>query len=1010
MDPKRLPFLPLHFFYQGFSASQKGLFWVLGASLLLMAAAFAVAGALPWHWALEPALITDPQPGEVVVQTLEHSFRSIDLRLQAFRQWISFSAGPIVTHTTPLYLGWLFLWLGWSFFLAVASEVRSRWVYFFYLLHALFLHFSGLTPQLVAADPYRLVEFALIISHLLLAYCFQVRILRWRLPWRVVAILGLSLVAFVAGPLRQPDTAWLAMTQESFAYLSILSILLIFFVAKEPTNLIFFLTTNYRQARYRWDARLIFIPLLALLVVEVIWLDEYMKFDWLNIRLPFRPWHLFALAVVTMPLLSQNHFPQVRNIFSDRSLFTYLLMSWALIVLSFLFMEYTMGDPFFRYTLERLMVILFLGVGAAHIFFVFTNHQALLVRRIPLYYLMTQGLRFSMVVIWLIGLGGLVFAEGRDAWKTFYLLYHSYHCHSGDLAMQKGDPAAAKAAYEQALLGGPTSVKANYNLGVLNLPDLRTLNRTIKYFQAATGLYEFPYARLNAASLLVLGGQPAAARQLLRDGMPPGQVDPLVANNLGLLYAQAGEPDSAILAFQAALLADLDLAPAYANLAQVYALHDRPEAAGDFFRAALDAAEPTAPILTNVAWWCLYAADTLDLSPYQPLAFEDDLLTYNLILLGLREGRTDLPTAALKALAQTQQSPDALLLDGWLMFQADSIEYARSRLTYLPSLFPAYAAQANFVMGLAYFSRGVPEMALPYFQAAGEQGMAEGQLQAAKMMIDLGQGDSAVQALYALRATDAAYWEPAARELAMLLAAYGQPLYAEAEWPLASLTHDERVRISRYADSLAGFAIALENFRQLLDQDSSTLAPYLEMGRIYNRYRDTLAVENLAYGLQVAPDHVPMRVAYARARLYRDGPAAARTALAPLGADSSLDRRRLEADIALAEADTTRALNLLLQVLAEKPLDQEATVAAARLLYAQQAYEAGAALLGQAIAWNDANPHLWYEYARVYRAWGMPADAGYGALRAMALTPAPRARAAILAEFSTEVALTQQRP
>ncbi|RMG64097.1 MAG: hypothetical protein D6722_17165, partial [Bacteroidetes bacterium] len=627
--------------------------WGLGISLLLMAGAFLWAGAMPWHWALEPALIADPLPSEVVVKTLTQDYRSIDLSLNAFRQWLSFSAGPIITHVTPLHMGWAFLWIGWSFFLAVASEIRSRWIYLFYLFHALFLHFSGLTQQIVGDDPYRLAEFGLIISHLVLAYCFQMRILRWRLPWRVLSILGLTALAFLFGPIRQPETAWLSMTTESYAYLSFLSILLIFFVAKEPTNLIFFVTTNYRDARYRWDPRLIFLPLLALLVVEVIWLDEYMKFGWLNIRLPFRPWHLFALAVVSMPFLSQNHFPQLRNVFTDRSLYTYLLMSWALIVMSFLFMEFSMGDAFFRYTMERLMVILFLGVGAAHMFFVFTNHRPLLIRRLPLYYLMTQGLRFSMVVIWLIGLGGLVFAEGRDAWKTFYLLYHSYHCHRGDLAMQAGEPEAAVAAYEQALLGGPTSVKANYNLGALSLPNLQGLYQTIAYFEAATGLYEFPYARLNAASLYVLADRPEEARRLLQAGMEAPRIDPMVANNLGLLYARAGEPDSAIMAFQAALKADLDLAPAYANLAQVYALNDRPEAAGDFFRAALEADRPEAAILTNVSWWNLYGQDSLDLRPYQPEAMGDDLLTYNLTLLGLRQGTENPDRTAIKTLAQS---------------------------------------------------------------------------------------------------------------------------------------------------------------------------------------------------------------------------------------------------------------------------------------------------------------------------------------------------------------------
>ncbi|GAB4403332.1 MAG: hypothetical protein OHK0039_02370 [Bacteroidia bacterium] len=1004
MDTNRLPFVSPWFFVQQMSRPQRWLLGLLGVVVATAAALFLFAYSFPWHWALDIDVLADTQSEPAYIKTISQSYRNIDLYLPAFRQWLSYSAGMIAPHPLPLWLFWAVQLVCWGFLLGMATQVPSRWVYAIYLLYTFFLFFSGVSQALFPQDTWRLAALGVILAHLVPAYLFQVKILRWPLWGRVLTILVIEGVFFGIVAARGDWSLLYRMSGESYYYLIVLTLALLFVLGKAPTSLIFLLTTNHREQRRRWDPRLILVLVLALLFVEYIWLDELLNINALGIRLPFRPLHLLVLSALLSPMLYQHLFPHVRVLVGDRFVFTMAILAWCGIVLGFLFHSFTLGEPLFVHTIERLAAIFFGVIGLAHAFFVFANHRELLIRRVNLYYLLAQGPRFGLAVVWLLGVAGLVFGEGREGWKSINLLVHSGLCRMADEALLYDKTDLAMSLYERAAEVAQSSTKAHHNLAALTLADPTAINRALRYYRRAGGKDGFAPARINAANLLALHGQRDEARKLLHDTWARTS-DPRSLVNLGTLYARAAQPDSAIEVFRQALLADPSLAPGYTNLAFVYWDNERRDEARQFFELAAQQSDPS--VRTNLAFYQLHDSSLRHAAPRA--AATDFFYDYNHILGQLQRGRT--ATRALqrdwvRELGAYQEAPDALLLSGYVQFDSDSAMLALSRLKYVAQAYPAYAARAYFLLGLTYFEREVPEMARAYFEAAGQAGEPAGYLQAARMQIDEGKADSAFLRLGDLWSQYPQLKEACAREQAILLAAYGQPVVAEANWPRAQLSFEEKVRISRYADSMNAYVTALENFRQLIDEDSTTVIPYLEMGRIYNKYRDTLALENLAYGLQKDSANVSLRLAYARALLYRGDRATARQYLesVAIGTAAERDRLLLAADLAWADGDTVLADTLLQQVLTAWPFDRETSVLLGTRYLDRGEYARGMAVVNQALDYNSRHPGLWLLYARLARVWGLPTEAAYGARQAASLNASPAARQAILAEFAAEIA------
>lgn len=1007
MDLKRLPFLPLHFFYYQLSEGNRRLFLVITSVCVLAAGLMVFSYSDPYFWAQEIVEVAEPETQEVQVKRVEHHYRSFDISLNAFRQWVNYSASPILPKAFPVIAFWFFQAIAWSLFLAVATTIRSKWIYAFYFLIALFLHFSGIAQTLLPEKGLltRTLEFGIIILFLGLGHLFQMKIVKWPLPGRWALFTGMMMVLFSI-PLM--TGGWLSlqlMGAESFSFLFIVGIFFLYFIGKEPTNLIILAATNRPEISGRLGWKWILGIMIFYLVILFIWMNEFMRFGLFTpLNIGIRPIHLVFISGIFTVFTSQNQFRQFQAVIPSLAGFTFFLLSWSIMILSFFFLHFASGDIIFVRLIDRLAAVLFAAIGLFHILFIFINHRLLLKQKVNLYYLMTRGPLLSYNIVWLVGLVGLISAEGRDNWTTINLAYHTWKNQQGDHAILSGNSGDAIGYYETAIGQSLSSPKSNFNLASLYLGDRNRIKESAKYYQQATKTLEFFPARINAANLFALNNQSLEARQILKEGMTK---DPngYVANNLALMYVKAGMPDSAIITMKEGLLTHTDLAGGFSNLGLIYMDNQKQETAAEFFEAAAGLSSSSNSAAINSLMFSLKEGSEPPEEALKIKNADNYFLSYNQLLWELKQDPASVDRKVLKYLADQDQSPDALLLDGYLMFMEDSIEYALSRMKFLENAFTSYSPRANYLIGVGYYQKGVPEMAQEYFRKAGEAGDPTGTLYAAKMNIELGRADSANFELSALRAEHEELWEPCAKELAMLLQAYGQGVYAQTEYNLSALSADEMTLIGIYADSMNQYVTALESFRAVQAMDSASIVPYLELARIYNKYQDTLAIETLRYGLDVAPGNPRLQMELAEALINAGQTEEAGKILESI-LSSGEYRHQLDFLVAretLAKGDTTMAIQRLDSLHQAKPLDTEVILLLARLYRETGKTDEGNVLITEAINRNTANAEIWYYYAVYSRAWNLNADAGYGAIKAIELSNSEKRKQEISAEFAEEI-------
>ncbi|MEO0469743.1 MAG: hypothetical protein AAF206_08995 [Bacteroidota bacterium] len=1004
MDLSRLPFIPLNHFFRQMDRLQQRLFLALLVLLVFSAVNTLFHYQELYCWSLEIREVPETINETVNINRLEKDYRSFDLSLDAFRQYVRYTAGPLKPAAIPLYVFFLVQVIAWSYLLAAATYIRSRWVYGVYLLFALFLFFTDVAGMMFGGDPFFIARILLIAVFLGLAYAFQMHRLRWSMSMRLLSILCLNLLCFGLVVFRQ---GWLALHQMSvntLPYLAVIASLFVFFVAKEPTNFIMAGATNRPDIRSRLHPSLIGLIMLVWLILTFSWFDEYMQWELLPwFRLDFlRPTHIIVASGLLAVMLSQNHYTQLREIFSSQNTYSLLLTAWGVISLSFFAAHLADGDVVFQFNLDRWGAVTLFPIGVGHVFFIFYNHRALISRKINLYFLMQQGPRVPFFSVWLFGLAGLVVTEGSEAYKHVRLYQHHFFNQFADHALLENNLPLAIRGYETALLSSPTSVRANYNLAALTVGDPEQVQLAIERYRQASAFFDFPFARINAASLLALRGRKAEAKAQLQPRLNQ-RYGAYQANNLAMLYLQDAQPDSAILSFQKALLNDLSLSSVYSNLAQLYLDHDRPAQADSFFRAAVSQ-DPSPAAAVNGLFHLLSTG--ADMPVFETEKYlSDPAYAYNLALLGMRDSSYQLDAATLKRIVGENLNFAAMIPDAYRQFKADSIEYAVSRIRAIPPSSPGLRAQGFMMLGQVFFAEGIPEMAQKYFAQAGEEGLGEGKLAAAQLLIDLGQKDSAASALSLIRVEHTELWDECSKELAMLLTAFGQDVYAATEYDISQLSFDEMVRIGLYADSMNQFINTLEAFRRVQAMDSNSHVPYLELSRIYNRYADSLAVTNLEYGLDNTDDNdEALQLELVRAYYLQGQMETGETLLASIQTESP-EKWALQADIALAKQDTAASIGFLQQRLEKEPHHVASILQLAGLLKASGEADASNQLILSALEINTENADLWYAYAKFSRDWGLGEDAGFGAVRAMQLTLDPEKQAQIAAEFADEIRL-----
>ncbi|MFK7920985.1 MAG: tetratricopeptide repeat protein, partial [Bacteroidia bacterium] len=859
MDLKRLPFVPIHYFLTSFSNLNRILFGILLIGAILAGGLAWFNYANPTYWSMEVVELADSEVVPVQIETIEHRYREIPIELNAYRQLSSFVAGPLVPAKAPVMIFWALQIIAWSIFLGVVTQIRSRWVYAFYLLFVLFLTFTGVesyiwpATEANGADPFFLVRLGLLVAFLGSAYAFQMFLLRWKLPWRILTffVFNLTMVGLVY---LQSDWIGLQeMAANEVPYMGILALIFSLFIAKEPINLILLATTNRQERRFRLALPFIILLMMIWLLLTIGWVDELFPLNLMPwFRPDIRPHHVLIIGGLVTVFTSQHLFKSVKTVFTTQSVFTLVILSLVVIVSSFMMLNYSYTDLIFNKNFDRYTTMFFAVVSLGYITYLFYNFMPLLRHKINLYYLLGEGPKIPYFIIFMFGVAGFLIAEGpTEGFQFQRMLIHNTLNQKADNLMIAGETQAAIAAYKRALPSASRSVKAHYNIASLLLANPKMAQTSRYHYRQSTESYDFPFSRINAANLFVVKGKLEAAVNELQKARSAEAGNAYLANNLGTLYLKLGLADSAIKSFQKALKADPNASSTYSNLAQVYQRFDRPENATAFYQASLELDKPSNLAMTNALQYALISGEELDIEREKVASSNDFFLHYNWALNHFETGELIDPML-IKDMSRKNGSPDAAVLDAWRMFQNDSIEYAVSRMEGLAKVYPSYAARGYMLLGSGFFKRDVPEMAREYFQRAGNLGIPKGKLFGAKMELDLGLRDSAFAHLSSVRVEDLSLWEASSRELSLLYLAIGQSLLSETEWPSTDHTQSEWTRTGIYADSLGAYLQALEAFRMVQTMDSNSVAPYLELGRIANRHQDPFAIENLEYGRQLA--------------------------------------------------------------------------------------------------------------------------------------------------------------
>lgn len=1003
MDQNRLPFVRLYDFWRKEQTGYKAL-WIFAMVLAVIPVVFILLSSfVPSFFGINLNQVSEATESWIPLWEIRHIFRTIEIDFPVYRQSLTFSATPISPEALPVWLFVIIQAAGWSLLLTATTRLKTFWTYLFFLLYALFLHFTGVASHL-AGESIVLgygIEFVWIIGGLILAYSRQVEWINWKLPltWAVLFVWTLAPMVILG-----MNESWIPLHDvmtRTYPFQLILLIPFVMFVAKEPINLVVYFTTNRRQPAQRFSTNMVVISLVLVLVLELLWLLNALAVVDLG-DIFIRPLYVFLLAALVMPVTALNLFGQVRKIFPRSAFLSVLLISWTLISLSFVAVNLSVMDPLFILVFERLIAVLFFGVGLGYTIFLFSNHLPLFKRKIHLYYLMGRGHRLGLAVVWLIGIIFLVVAEGYQGWRGIRLFAHVAANHAADQQLLQGNAEEAEVIYQAALNNSPVSPKTNYNLASISVRNPKRLGETIQYYQTATSVLDFPYARINGALLLSVSEAKGEAIKLLSNGEQDGEVAAERLNNLGVLLRQEGQADSAVVVFQKALLLSPQLAAAAVNLAEVYRENNRPEEALSFYQLAIESKELSAPVLAAGLEFELATGSELTL-PTGSADFQDPLLTYHEMLHRWHQGDT-LDWEAVQQLASTSSEQGPIILDLLRQFAQDSIDYAKSKTEYLSSSFPSRAAGLWNVLGGAYLDRSVPEMAEYCFHQAGESGSGKGQFLESQVMLDQGKLDSALVRLGEARINDESLWEPVSKELAMLLLAQGQDVYAGLEHDLTSLEFDDWMRVAKYADSTMQYIPALNAYRKAQKLDSSAVAPYLELAKLYTGVRDSLAFENLEAGFQLVDRNDPMlKLGLMGSKLKFGDVEGAATLLNELPQDIKSEYPAEVAEVILAQGDTSSALALYQQMYAENILDTRAIVPLFDLAFSTENLAEANELITTALEYNRMNPELWYRYALISRSWRFPEDAGFGAVQAIDLSRNSAFKEKIATEFADEI-------
>lgn len=1010
-DLRKLKVIPFYFFVRKLHWANKILFFVLFAALLSMAAGILISAEDPGRFVTNITTLQNAETENVLVKEFTENYRSMDFSMPAVQEEVFFVAGPMTQPPWLSYALILAIVLSFSIILTAGTYFKNWGAYVVAGVFLAFFTTSGVSMFIMGTDePSRWIDGGLAIMILFPGVLFHQRILKFRLVLRFLTFLILLGLPFLLTYQTAGFVGLHGVTTNLYPIMMVIALVFVFFVAKEPTNFIFYATSNLKNKKFRLKFPFVLALFIILFAIEFLMLHNALRWNFIPVNeIGIKPLHLLVAAAVLTVFTSQNLYPKWKSFISNAGM-SLGILGFALLGTSIIFFHIASGEFLFRFQVERAVSILFPVLGLFHFLYITLNFLDLINNRIN-YYFLTMTPRRIMYVFVIIGT--ILFSitlEASDSATARKLFYSSMYNRLGDQLMLENRNLEALNLYRSATSAARGTVKGNYNYAYLTLSELKNSLEALDYYHEAYDNIPYGPAALNRANLQIAEYMSDQAMVTLQESERK-QPNAYVGNNLALLFKQANKPDSTIKYLKSALRLEPEMSSLYANMASLYMDYEKPEWAEKFLDAGLKAKNISPGIVANSLLFNLKQSGGPEVDPAlleNVAVAQDPVVRLNYSLHLYRSGKLNEAKVYLDSLLEKNETAEALLLHGMVLLETGEVDLGLSRFEYLTksAAYQNYRAQAHHFLGMAFFQQKVPEMAAYHFSKSVEVGDSADLFNWGVMLLDAEMPDSGYNILRLARSKNPELLWTVGREESLLNRAYGDE-FAFLTGMLDNLKPDEYVRMARYAGIAGNFAMALDNFQSLIALDSNNATPYLEMGRIYLNHSnyDTAAVENLKYGAQLFPDNQEIQLELTRAylRMHKLTEAEQHLARATELNPEAFDVSYYRALLAVEKGDSAGAAVQLDALHKARPLDTRVILSLAKIYKGMDEAFKGQELLYNATQRNWLNAGLWIEMAYFERMAGREKEVGVAALKAIELTPDEQEKIRLGGEFAAEL-------
>ncbi|MFN8398293.1 MAG: hypothetical protein U0176_27025, partial [Bacteroidia bacterium] len=998
----------------------------LFAALIGTAVWTVMASSDPARWSLQVNELSQSAQDQVPLRSYTQNYRTMQTEIGAWHEEVVYYAGMITPRDWLILLFVVAQVLGWAYLMAAATYIKNVVAYLIFFAFAILVFVVNSQPSMDGAM-FWLINLGLAAVVLGPAFLLQQEIIKMRFIPRLLVFLVATALPFVLQFINGKMTGLHSATANAVLVLVVVTIIYIIFVSNDLTNLLFYAATNFKNPKYRQRFPIIFTFFLVIAAIEFVMLQKQMGWNLLaeGNDISLRPIHLLAIMSVVAVGTKQNMGPLLKNYLPGLPM-SHAFAALGLIVMSFIAYTVSLGEYLFLSMIERVTIMLFFFTGIAHFFYIFYNFGPLIRARMNFYFLSMLPRRLMFFFVVIFGIAATVGIEASSNAKSQRLLKETIYNRLADDALLHGNTKEAMIHYKAAVYETRGSVKANYNLAMLEISQSADLMNAREHFRHASDFVPFAPAYLNWSNLEQSDYSPRQAAYVLRDGSKRVR-DAHVFNNLAKAYLDIQEPDSAILALKHGLRIEPQNGALYANLSRVYMEYDKVEEAKKFIQAGLDLPKAHRAVVTNALYLNLRHDAQLKVSESLleiPEIHDSWETNFNFAIDRYQQGDY---AGADKILRRGQKEPesyadsipagslraDSLLLDGMLLFERGEIDRALSRMDFIDVNFPQLRPYTNHFLGVSFFGMGVPEMAAAYFRKSVENGRPSDLLAEAQMEFDRGNLDYAYNQLNLARSQDSTLITAASLESAKIQFANGDYFFATLGMEPGMLTWKDWMQVGHAAGQRGNKAAALEALRHVVEEDEKNPAPYVEMAKISLALGDSLAMENLQPAIKLAPKDVQVGMVNARVLMSQGRVSTAAQVVTDLNArttseikDAYTQRaiRTLSAELKAAQGDTAGAIKELDQLRKENPIDPQVVRPLARIYRAKRMDFEGQNMMLEALNINPYNSDFWYEMALFERLLVRPDESGANALRAMTTANSLERVRQISEEFKEEIA------